>query len=286
MDEGVGLRSSPPSAALSGATTLLSRAIAGRKKKPRRHLSFAAHWQADRIVHPPWEDPFVAHSLTIILKNHHSFRKGFTLVELLVVIAIILVMAGVLVPVGQGMIGRSHTINCGKNLRQIGLATLMYAGDNQMKLPSTSHQRGGNSWTLTLQPYASSTLTSKCAEDANKLRMHTYVLNDFLTKNPAGADHLDYSILAKIARPETTFMFAEAAPSHTSDHFHFTPYFGGKVPSAVFDYQVAVGTHVEKANYLFADGHVETLSRQEIKVRLEANGTRFVDPSDGGQIGN
>jgi prepilin-type processing-associated H-X9-DG protein/prepilin-type N-terminal cleavage/methylation domain-containing protein len=215
------------------------------------------------------------------LKKRHLPNKGFTLVEVLVVIGIIAVLAAVIAPLGQALVARSRTISCGKNLRQIGMASMMYAGDNNMTLPSTSHQRGGKSWTLTLQPYASETLTSKCADDGNKQRAHSYVLNDFLTKNPAGADHLDFSILAKIARPEATFMFAEAATSHTSDHFHFTPYHGGRIPLEVFEYQVAVGVHGGKANYLFADGHVETLSRLETQARLAADGTRFADPSAG-----
>lgn len=203
------------------------------------------------------------------------------MVELLVVIGIIAALAAVVVPLGKGLVTRSGTINCIQNLRQIGMAAMMYAGDNNMALPSTSHQRGGKSWTLTLQPYASGKLTFKCANDENKKRAYTYVINDFLTKNPAGADHLDYSILAKIDRPEATFMFAEAATSHTSDHFHFTSYYGGKIPPKVFEYQVAVGVHGGKANYLFADGHVETLSRLETQANLLADGTRFADPSAG-----
>lgn len=207
-------------------------------------------------------------------------RKGFTLVELLVVILIILVLAGILAPVGRGMIARSRTINCSQNLRQIGIASMMYAGDNNMTLPSTSHQRGGRSWTLTLQPYTATTLTFKCREDADAKRVYTYVINDFLTPSPAGAPFLNYSILAKIARPETTFLFAEAAASYqNSDHFHFTDYYGGTIPSEVFEYQVAVDSHGGKANYLFADGHVETLSRQEVRARLASVGSRFVDPS-------
>jgi prepilin-type processing-associated H-X9-DG protein/prepilin-type N-terminal cleavage/methylation domain-containing protein len=206
-------------------------------------------------------------------------NRGFTLVEVLVVVAIIVASASVAIPVTRSLMTRSHAANCASNLRQIGVAAMMYAGDNHMTLPSTSHQRGGKSWTLTLQPYASGTITFKCARDANQRRAYTYVINDFLTPHPAGADHLNYSILAKIDRPESTFMFAEAAPSHSGDHFHFAPYSGGKIPPAVFEYQIAAKSHGGSANYLFADGHVETLSWPETRVRLDADGSRFVDPS-------
>ncbi len=209
-----------------------------------------------------------------------SKRKGFTLVELLVTITIILVLAGVLVPLGKGMIARSRTLNCSRNLSQIGMAAMMYAGDNRMTLPSTSHQRGGKSWTLTLQPYTSGTLVFKCHEDPDEDRAYTYVINDFLTPNPAGAPDLNYSILSKIDRPSATFMFAEASSTYkNTDHFHFSDYRGGRIPPAVFESQVAVGVHDEKANYLFADGHVETLSRREVSSRLAAGGSCFVDPS-------
>jgi len=212
------------------------------------------------------------------MKSHSAIRRGFTLVELLVVIAIVVTLAAVLGSVGTRMLAGSRSVNCSRNLRQVGIATMMYAGDNSMTLPVTSHQRG-RSWTVTLQPYANEQLTSKCAADTNKRRTHTYGINDFLTPNPDGAEHLNYSIFAKIERPESSFLFAEATPSHTMSHFHFATYHGGKIPPVVFEYQVAVSVHSGKANYLFADGHVETLSRKETQARLAADGTRFVDPS-------
>ena len=158
----------------------------------------------------------------------------------------------------------------------------MYAADNQMTLPQTTHQRrkGGVSWTLTLQPYASGTITFKCADDENKSRPYTYVINDFLTPNPAGAPSLDFSRLSRIERPELTFLFAEAAPSYqNSDHFHFSDYHGHPIPPQVFASQVAVERHGGKSNFLFADGHVETLSWQETQAHLKATASRFADPS-------
>lgn len=227
-------------------------------------------------------DCFTLYSSASNLKKHLPSHKGFTLVELLVVVGIIGVMAAIIVPVGKGMITRSRAINCSQNLRQIGMATMMYAGDNNMTLPQSMHQRaaGGNSWRVTLQPYASGSITFKCAEDPDSKRGNTYVLNDYLTKEPSGAPpDLNYSIYGKIDRPEETLMFAEASTSYlNTDHFHFAAYYGQKVPASIFEGQVGVKFHGQSSNYLFADGHVETLPWNAVKALLRKSGTRFLNP--------
>ena len=62
-------------------------------------------------------------------------RRGFTLLELLVVIAIILTCAGLVFPVISKIRGRADGIKCANNLKQIGAATMLYAGDNNGALP-------------------------------------------------------------------------------------------------------------------------------------------------------
>lgn len=53
-------------------------------------------------------------------------RRAFTLIELLVVIAIISILAAILFPVFARARENARRTSCVSNLRQMGLATMMY----------------------------------------------------------------------------------------------------------------------------------------------------------------
>jgi prepilin-type N-terminal cleavage/methylation domain-containing protein len=86
-------------------------------------------------------------------RRNQASSAGFTLIELLVVIAIISILAAILFPVFAKAKAAAKKTACLSNLRQLGMAFLLYEGDNDDHYPDrrdlkSSLPGGFRPWTV------------------------------------------------------------------------------------------------------------------------------------------
>jgi len=73
-------------------------------------------------------------------------EKAFTLIELLVVVAIIAILAGLLLPALANAKERAKRTKCTSNLRQVGVASHVYAGEFDGWLPPMVYKGFRGNW--------------------------------------------------------------------------------------------------------------------------------------------
>ncbi|MDX1932270.1 MAG: DUF1559 domain-containing protein [Capsulimonadales bacterium] len=110
-------------------------------------------------------------------RPRRSSRTAFTLIELLVVIAIIAILAAILFPVFAQAREKARQTSCLSNVKQLGLATLMYVQDYDETFPTAgvydwyTNETGdasdarNNYWPARLMPYMKSLGILRCPSD-------------------------------------------------------------------------------------------------------------------------
>jgi prepilin-type N-terminal cleavage/methylation domain-containing protein/prepilin-type processing-associated H-X9-DG protein len=119
--------------------------------------------------------------------NLQSFRQSrvralshaaFTLVELLVVIGIIAVLISILLPAINKARKAGEAVACLANLKQLGIASMMYVNEFKVLAPSISNTTGisaGETWDTKLAPYMGIKLVPSGAQQNMVVPTGTYI---------------------------------------------------------------------------------------------------------------
>ncbi len=224
-------------------------------------------------------------------------HTGFTLIELLVVMGIMAVLAALLFPVFTHIREKGRQAVCLSNQRQLGVAILLYAQDNDKDVPGE-----GYSWAGKIYPYLKSTEVFHCPSDDTVNQPPYYPVSYGLNGNVDSLATLD-------APGKTVFLFevvhstaeltlpSEGWDSGVTPHYVSVSgngmrlfanggYFDGTLkldsdepvlyatglmsgPTGAFTQEAnyeGAGRHGEGANFLFCDIHVKWLRPQQIST--------------------
>jgi prepilin-type N-terminal cleavage/methylation domain-containing protein/prepilin-type processing-associated H-X9-DG protein len=194
-------------------------------------------------------------------------RRGFTLIELLVVIAIIAILAAILFPVFARAREKARQTACVSNLKQIGLASLMYAQDYDERTAGLRQYTWG---TAPIGPWGVGNgcwLCPMCSGDLDPYTKNTqlYLCPSTATAQGAGGHGGSYGYncavngikLAQLQAVAEIPMFVDAQCHYVNPDADRTA--GGCGPCGMVTPCPRIGwtRHNEGLNINFADGHAK-----------------------------
>jgi prepilin-type N-terminal cleavage/methylation domain-containing protein/prepilin-type processing-associated H-X9-DG protein len=199
-------------------------------------------------------------------------HRGFTLIELLVVIAIIAILAAILFPVFAQAREKARQTTCASNLRNLGVAVLMYTQDYDEQFPLAAYATSGFAfvtWHELTDPYTKNKQIWQCpssqvskTDAGGKITTHfgynaRYLTTIGLNLSATYAAHSGLS-LAAVGSPTETVMLADAKASVSGSWCGDDGKFLLPPSDANTDcWGRPNALHGQGSNVLWVDGHVK-----------------------------
>jgi prepilin-type N-terminal cleavage/methylation domain-containing protein/prepilin-type processing-associated H-X9-DG protein len=201
--------------------------------------------------------------------------RAFTLIELLAVITIVVLLAALCVPAVSLALNKAKLTKSLSNLRQVGLALQLYAGDNDQSLPSrvkTSNR--SEKWPALIYEYMKEPSAYLDPQDAMKYKLtendiiagtgsnkSSYLINGFNDLGALNNPELAVSLLRIPDRANTILIGKKYVEK--GDYYMDVDEGGGN-HIEVLDWK----TYGDKANFYFADGSTRTYKRADYQNEL------------------
>ncbi len=221
-------------------------------------------------------------------------HSAFTLIELLVVIAIIAILAAILFPVFAQAREKARSASCQSNLKQMGIAAMMYTQDNDETMMCYVNSTS-NYWPNAIAPYVKARQIWYCPDfprntGAPSANSTTYGANPNVVNSINGTP--TPLILASYNRPSELLWIADSEDStplktqYGCSGFQagfvslYDPNAQATKTTTCAKYLTTTGgidaRHTGGANLLFLDTHVKWWKQGPI-VKLETDASHPVD---------
>lgn len=231
------------------------------------------------------------------LSPSHSRLQAFSMVELLATVAIVGILASLIVPKVSQMVERGQSAKCLNSLKNISTAIYSYAADNDGKIPAAGSKANGSdnntgNWFVDIMPYYGKidigTVGAAQQEAVYKMINCPVFMKKYKGKPGFITGWVGYGMNTRLNLTvndgEKTDMLRRlpaAIPNHSKTilvgegcglNLDIGPY-GYKFSKSNNNLEgwANAGTpdrHGEYSNYLFVDGHIESLKQVDAEAYL------------------